>query len=573
MMKKILLVSILLIISMFMFGCDYIDLSKLSTGEFSKIININVADDEPSTVSHVTEESIDLDEEIVDYENCEDEDSGINIYYRAELIYNTPDGEREIVTDRCISNFKVEEYVCTDYGYKRVNMNCPSGYLCKDGICVGSDGYTCEDEDGNDVYVKDITFQYDEYGDIVNSYSDGCFVNSLGVLKHREGVCVNGHAMYKNTICPSGYVCADSVCKKEFDRDYICGDDICSNYDCGEVIDECDDYVNCGGCSNDEFCENNHCYEKNDCEDPDGGKDIYTYSQLRSVHSDGGVSTPNDLCHDSNSVREYTCTNRGFTSEVIDCPTNYVCKNGACVEEEDEEIVCNSDAECEPEITKYCEDKEDYSNARIRTTRYKCGNAGTISSNCVYAGMSDYIENVCAEDCADGECIGEILVDECQEDSDCDDNDPSTDDDCWGIPVKVCEHDKITYCYAGDDYCPTGCNYANDPDCEEDDDGELSEFDQAWVDCTPAEQEVVAIPGELSYHYGILGPKDGMCEIETYYPDNLNPGWEGKTMTCLYDNSKDFSTAVEELIESFNTDNPLGDCSGELYELIKMNYE
>jgi hypothetical protein len=53
---------------------------------------------------------------------------------------------------------------------------------------------------------------------------------------------------------------------------------------------------------------------------------------------------------------------------------------------------------------------------------------------------------------------------ECNKASECDDDDPSTKDECKGSPRK-CINNKITNCRNNDDYCPPGCIYQNDSDC------------------------------------------------------------------------------------------------------------
>ncbi|NQU78423.1 hypothetical protein HQ545_01510 [Candidatus Woesearchaeota archaeon] len=56
--------------------------------------------------------------------------------------------------------------------------------------------------------------------------------------------------------------------------------------------------------------------------------------------------------------------------------------------------------------------------------------------------------------------------DECQNKLRCDDDDESTIDECSGTP-KTCKNMPITDCVSGDDYCPAGCGYDSDNDCED----------------------------------------------------------------------------------------------------------
>jgi hypothetical protein len=102
----------------------------------------------------------------------------------------------------------------------------------------------------------------------------------------------------------------------------------------------------------------------------------------------------------------------------------------------------------------------------------------------------------------------------------------------------------------------------SDADCSD-----MNCFAEKFASCESA-KITYQLMDSLSYHYEILGLKDGKCEIMSKYPDNPNPDWEDEEMVCLYDNSKDFETATSEVIESFNTETHLGSCGGKLYELM-----
>ncbi len=56
--------------------------------------------------------------------------------------------------------------------------------------------------------------------------------------------------------------------------------------------------------------------------------------------------------------------------------------------------------------------------------------------------------------------------DKCRKDAECDDNDASTRDTCEGNP-KTCQNTPITECIYGDGYCPEGCTFEEDDDCEQ----------------------------------------------------------------------------------------------------------
>lgn len=92
-------------------------------------------------------------------------------------------------------------------------------------------------------------------------------------------------------------------------------------------------------------------------------------------------------------------------------------------------------------------------------------------------------------------------------------------------------------------------------------------FEEKFAACEPAVYDA-ALMETLAYRYEIDGPKDNGCEVTSYFTANPNPDWVGEEMTCVYDNSKDFMTSVQEVINSFNGQQHLGDCSGPLYALM-----
>lgn len=66
--------------------------------------------------------------------------------------------------------------------------------------------------------------------------------------------------------------------------------------------------------------------------------------------------------------------------------------------------------------------------------------------------------------CENNRCVAEPK-DKCSTDLECEDGDVSTKDTCEGTP-KECVHSPITGCADADMYCPEGCTYEQDNDCE-----------------------------------------------------------------------------------------------------------
>ena len=92
-------------------------------------------------------------------------------------------------------------------------------------------------------------------------------------------------------------------------------------------------------------------------------------------------------------------------------------------------------------------------------------------------------------------------------------------------------------------------------------------FEDKFAACEDATFSFALSPS-LEYQYAIVGPESNGCSVTTQFLANPNPEWVGEEMTCVYDNSKDFMTSVQEVINSFNSQQRLGDCSGPLYALM-----
>lgn len=90
--------------------------------------------------------------------------------------------------------------------------------------------------------------------------------------------------------------------------------------------------------------------------------------------------------------------------------------------------------------------------------------------NTQYAGYLALGEGVCGSDsdCAAAErcCYGVCAVNECISDTDCDDGDEFTIDQCETVAVcpNYCSHSAVS-CTDGDGLCPPNCDASNDDDC------------------------------------------------------------------------------------------------------------
>lgn len=125
-------------------------------------------------------------------------------------------------------------------------------------------------------------------------------------------------------------------------------------------------------------------------------------------------------------------------------------------------------------------------------------------------------DNCCPTQCSyksDSDC--EIPPpQECITDSDCDDWDRATKDKCVVGTKNKCTHELITECSSGDDYCPSGCNYATDADCTV---GECT-ADANCNDNDPATRDKCAGAPAVCTHEKITQciSGDGVCPAACY---------------------------------------------------------
>lgn len=92
-------------------------------------------------------------------------------------------------------------------------------------------------------------------------------------------------------------------------------------------------------------------------------------------------------------------------------------------------------------------------------------------------------------------------------------------------------------------------------------------FQSKFSACEPATFTAVT-EGKAAYAYEITGPKKDGCEMKTYFTIHPTPAWVGKSMTCLYDNKKDFSTATQDVMRRIVVEKNKTICTGPLADLI-----
>lgn len=89
-------------------------------------------------------------------------------------------------------------------------------------------------------------------------------------------------------------------------------------------------------------------------------------------------------------------------------------------------------------------------------------------------------------------------------------------------------------------------------------------FEAKFVACEGG--NYTADQGAVAISYDILGANDGGCLVNVVYTKNSNKDWEGKSMTCTFDNTQSFQTTFQaEFAAAMKGE---GSCTGELATVL-----
>lgn len=142
--------------------------------------------------------------------------------------------------------------------------------------------------------------------------------------------------------CGEGYSCSDGACiedKEEPDPECTIDSDCSDGY----------------SCSNSNVCEEDPSVPYA-CEDEDEGIDYFTQSDVSGTsYVDGSkVSNEEEYCDDNGDLVEYWCPETGayadyLYSESFECPDDYICDDGACIDIDD--VLTSKDYECDEPFT------------------------------------------------------------------------------------------------------------------------------------------------------------------------------------------------------------------------------
>lgn len=169
----------------------------------------------------------------------------------------------------------------------------------------------------------------------------------------------------------------------------------------------------------------------------------------------------NQRCLDSDCVTRQVCEDYELIELVAEvCEKGFTEKSlsdGTVCCELIEYFECEVDADCGPTNKYFCENYE------CKKENCDNWNGFILQENHVCVGDLEIIQGY---EC----CLGDVehKDSECYDDIGCDDNDLSTIDTCFEQnAVKYCLNKKTTACSDNDNYCPEGCTFDIDNDCED----------------------------------------------------------------------------------------------------------
>ena len=261
---------------------------------------------------------------------CTDSDNSRDIF-----TYGTCEMGEHSEADTCADAHNVEECFCEGDVLATELYPCPTGFMCKNGLC---EEFDCSDTDGGEKPLEAGTAT-DASGSIADECKDETTVT--------EAYCDMDTAKTKDIDCPTGKHCVDGAC-----IDFECTetDDGNDPAEAGTTTkgdmskeDECLDpetlreyYCDDGAiasdeveCEDDEHCVDGACTALPDCLDSDGGKTKFTQGTVTA-----GRDTYTDECIDDNTLTEYYCVGGELNSNQLICGYGYVCVEGACIEAE-----------------------------------------------------------------------------------------------------------------------------------------------------------------------------------------------------------------------------------------------
>jgi len=202
--------------------------------------------------------------------------------------------------------------------------NATAGNETPPNITVTVPRPNCTDSDGRDVYVKGNV----SLGTAL--YVDGCTDGS----HVKEYYCDGSMATSETAECPLGSACADGRCARV----------------------------------------------ETDCNDTDGGDDIYNEGTLTLVR---GLTSAEylDKCLDGKRVKEYYCTRDGYVEQIVNCPDGTICVQAACKTEVCMDGDDGDNIYVKSVTSKGTDNEQDRCLDRASGTEYYCENNSIAAKN------------------------------------------------------------------------------------------------------------------------------------------------------------------------------------------------
>ncbi len=223
---------------------------------------------------------------------CSDSDGGVNIYSKGTATGADSNDKKFTNRDYCSGSTGVMEYSCLAAANGDILQvkyyECPSGYTCDNGACkeTTTTKKCSETDGGKNKYTKGTNYiQYANGTNFVPPQSDYCEDTSTVA----EFTCSGDQWDMTYESCPSGYTCDNGACVVQTTTP------TCTDYD---------------------------------------GYNPYTAGSTYSSTSGWGY----DICINTNTVREYYCSNGNIFYKDVTCPSGYVCSDnnkmtaGACAQ-------------------------------------------------------------------------------------------------------------------------------------------------------------------------------------------------------------------------------------------------
>jgi hypothetical protein len=271
---------------------------------------------------------------------CYDSDGGQNFYLQGTttgLMRSSPEDIMTTSTDICCSpgmgchpiftSDDLYEYFCQD-NYLNINVtHCDNG--CKDGACI-------QDTTTQEVRVSSPKqgTAYSEMGVLMNiscSIYDSDIHGMLVGKKAENSFSVTWPAeIYHGTYQYPWY--------------FPLGDNYTLNITCVKGTAIASKSIQFGAycttdasCGQGQTCKNGTCINNPTCTDSDNGPNINTKGHTQKFNADGTGSWFDDVCATPENGVNYPAVYEGYckgnevTNELMKCPENTVCNDGACI--------------------------------------------------------------------------------------------------------------------------------------------------------------------------------------------------------------------------------------------------